>query len=205
MHTGNGSGSEERNGKAPGTENAGSFPPECRLRRKRGIRKETGSRARKNRIISRGSGGKKGSVPHAREGRAIRRGGTAGSDAHIRPDRPLSRCRGKTGTGSAGTRRDALRKLSLRSRGFHATGNEIPGEDSFEEESSEDADELGSDEDSAAGSGDALDLARILGKRKSVEELISEVRDIPIVSEIVRNFGGRLVDVHEMTEDPNKS
>lgn len=86
-----------------------------------------------------------------------------------------------------------------------SAGNEIPGEDSFEEESSEDADELGSDEDSAAGSGDALDLARILGKRKSVEELISEVRDIPIVSEIVRNFGGRLVDVHEMTEDPNKS
>ena len=86
-----------------------------------------------------------------------------------------------------------------------SAGNEISGEDSFEEESSEDADELGSDEDSAAGSGDALDLARILGKRKSVEELISEVRDIPIVSEIVRNFGGRLVDVHEMTEDPNKS
>ena len=86
-----------------------------------------------------------------------------------------------------------------------SAGNEIPGEDSFEEESSEDADELGSDEDSAAGCGDALDLARILGKRKSVEELISEVRDIPIVSEMVRNFGGRLVDVHEMTEDPNKS
>ena len=46
-----------------------------------------------------------------------------------------------------------------------------------------------------------LDINRLLGKRKSVEELIGEVKEVPLVQEIVSDFQGRIVDVHEMDEE----
>ena len=77
------------------------------------------------------------------------------------------------------------------------TGNS-PSDETSDEDSSEETDDAVPGE-----SGNQIDIGKILGKRKSVEELISEVRDIPIVNEIVRSFGGRLVDVHEIAEDPD--
>ena len=77
------------------------------------------------------------------------------------------------------------------------TGNS-PSDETSDEDSSEESDDAVPGE-----SGNQIDIGKILGKRKSVEELISEVRDIPIVNEIVRSFGGRLVDVHEIAEDPD--
>ncbi len=72
---------------------------------------------------------------------------------------------------------------------------ETPDEDSSDE--SEDAAPEGDPES-------MIDIKQILGKRKSVEELIAEVKEIPIVNDIVRSFGGRLVDVHEIAEDPDQ-
>ena len=46
-----------------------------------------------------------------------------------------------------------------------------------------------------------LDINQLLGKRKSVEELISEVKDVPLVQNIINGFRGRIVDVHEITEE----
>lgn len=60
------------------------------------------------------------------------------------------------------------------------------------------------EEEPVLEAGNTIDIEQILGKRKSVEELISEVKEIPIVHDIVRGFGGRLVDVHEIAEEPKK-
>lgn len=46
-----------------------------------------------------------------------------------------------------------------------------------------------------------LDIQQLLGKRKSVEELIGEVKEVPLVQEIVGGFQGRIVDVHEISEE----
>lgn len=95
-------------------------------------------------------------------------------------------------------------KLELQNESTHSSVQEKPSarsgaEDSSDEESSDESDDSISDEPE-----NHIDINQILGKRKSVEELISEVREIPIVNDIVRSFGGRLVDVHEIAEDPDK-
>ncbi len=46
-----------------------------------------------------------------------------------------------------------------------------------------------------------LDINQLLGKRKSVEELIDEVKDVPLVQNIISGFRGRIVDVHEIAEE----
>ena len=74
-----------------------------------------------------------------------------------------------------------------------------PSDDPSDEDTSDTSDDAVPGE-----TGNPIDIAQILGKRKSVEELISEVREIPIIDEIVRSFGGRLVDVHEIAENPDK-
>ena len=45
-----------------------------------------------------------------------------------------------------------------------------------------------------------LNIDELLGKRKSVEELIQEVKDVPLVQNIVNSFHGRIVDVHEVSD-----
>jgi len=47
---------------------------------------------------------------------------------------------------------------------------------------------------------DPNEIAAVLGKRKSVEELIQEVKDIPLIQQVIGGFRGRIVDVHEIAE-----
>ena len=58
------------------------------------------------------------------------------------------------------------------------------------------------DEDDAPAEPEHADLNidELLGKRKSVEELIQEVKDVPLVQNIVNSFHGRIVDVHEVSD-----
>lgn len=58
------------------------------------------------------------------------------------------------------------------------------------------------DEDDASTEPEHADLNidELLGKRKSVEELIQEVKDVPLVQNIVNSFHGRIVDVHEVSD-----
>ena len=101
-------------------------------------------------------------------------------------------------------RQPSSQKLELQNESTHSSVQEknsahSAAEDSSDEESPDESDDSISDEPE-----NHIDINQILGKRKSVEELISEVREIPIVNDIVRSFGGRLVDVHEIAEDPDK-
>ena len=88
---------------------------------------------------------------------------------------------------SADERPHVPQPRSLQSGIQQPHAEETPDEDSSDE--SEDAAPEGDPES-------MIDIKQILGKRKSVEELIAEVKEIPIVNDIVRSFGGRLVDVH---------
>ena len=96
---------------------------------------------------------------------------------------------------SADERPHVPQPRSLQSGIQQPHAEETPDEDSSDE--SEDAAPEGDPES-------MIDIKQILGKRKSVEELIAEVKEIPIVNDIVRSFGGRLVDVHEIAEDPDQ-
>ena len=101
-------------------------------------------------------------------------------------------------------RQPSTQKLELQNESTHSSVQEKNSARSAAEDSS---DEESPDESAASISDEPenhIDINQILGKRKSVEELISEVREIPIVNDIVRSFGGRLVDVHEIAEDPDK-
>ena len=107
-------------------------------------------------------------------------------------------------TEEAVNRQPSSQKLELQNESTHSSvqappSARSPAEDSSDEESPDESDDSISDEPE-----NHIDINQILGKRKSVEELISEVREIPIVNDIVRSFGGRLVDVHEIAEDPDK-
>ena len=61
------------------------------------------------------------------------------------------------------------------------------------------AEEFDEDDASAEPEHADLNIDELLGKRKSVEELIQEVKDIPLVQNIVNSFHGRIVDVHEVS------
>ncbi|HBJ95610.1 MAG TPA: DNA polymerase III subunit gamma/tau [Lentisphaeria bacterium] len=45
-----------------------------------------------------------------------------------------------------------------------------------------------------------LNIDELLGKRKSVDELIQEVKDVPLVQNIINSFHGKIVDVHEVSD-----
>ena len=62
------------------------------------------------------------------------------------------------------------------------------------------AEEFDEDDDSAEPEHADLNIDELLGKRKSVEELIQEVKDVPLVQNIVNSFHGRIVDVHEVSD-----
>ncbi len=62
------------------------------------------------------------------------------------------------------------------------------------------AEEFDEDDASAEPEHADLNIDELLGKRKSVEELIQEVKDIPLVQNIVNSFHGRIVDVHEVSD-----
>lgn len=62
------------------------------------------------------------------------------------------------------------------------------------------AEEFDEDEASAEPEHADLNIDELLGKRKSVEELIQEVKDVPLVQNIVNSFHGRIVDVHEVSD-----
>ena len=62
------------------------------------------------------------------------------------------------------------------------------------------AEEFDEDDASAEPEHADLNIDELLGKRKSVEELIQEVKDVPLVQNIVNSFHGRIVDVHEVSD-----
>ena len=62
------------------------------------------------------------------------------------------------------------------------------------------AEEFDEDDASAEPEHAELNIDELLGKRKSVEELIQEVKDVPLVQNIVNSFHGRIVDVHEVSD-----
>ena len=62
------------------------------------------------------------------------------------------------------------------------------------------AEEFDEDDASAEPEHTDLNIDELLGKRKSVEELIQEVKDVPLVQNIVNSFHGRIVDVHEVSD-----
>lgn len=62
------------------------------------------------------------------------------------------------------------------------------------------AEEFDEDDVSAEPEHADLNIDELLGKRKSVEELIQEVKDVPLVQNIVNSFHGRIVDVHEVSD-----
>lgn len=62
------------------------------------------------------------------------------------------------------------------------------------------AEEFDEDDASADPEHADLNIDELLGKRKSVEELIQEVKDVPLVQNIVNSFHGRIVDVHEVSD-----
>lgn len=62
------------------------------------------------------------------------------------------------------------------------------------------AEEFDEDDASAEPEHANLNIDELLGKRKSVEELIQEVKDVPLVQNIVNSFHGRIVDVHEVSD-----
>ena len=61
-------------------------------------------------------------------------------------------------------------------------------------------DEFDEDDGSAEPIHTDLNIDELLGKRKSVEELIQEVKDVPLVQNIINNFHGKIVDVHEVSD-----
>ncbi len=61
-------------------------------------------------------------------------------------------------------------------------------------------DEFDEDDASAEPIHTDLNIDELLGKRKSVEELIQEVKDVPLVQNIINNFHGKIVDVHEVSD-----
>ena len=65
----------------------------------------------------------------------------------------------------------------------------------------EEVDDFDDEEPAAEPPHQELDINQLLGKHKSVEELISEVKDVPLVQNIINGFRGRIVDVHEITEE----
>lgn len=74
----------------------------------------------------------------------------------------------------------------------------VPAPTLKDEPDSEDFDD---EEPAAEPPHQELDINQLLGKHKSVEELISEVKDVPLVQNIINGFRGRIVDVHEITEE----
>lgn len=62
------------------------------------------------------------------------------------------------------------------------------------------AEEFDEDDASAEPEHADLNIDELLGKRKSVEELIQEVKDVPLIQNIVNSFHGRIVDVHEVSD-----
>ena len=62
------------------------------------------------------------------------------------------------------------------------------------------AEEFDEDDASAEPEHADLNIDELLGKCKSVEELIQEVKDVPLVQNIVNSFHGRIVDVHEVSD-----
>lgn len=85
--------------------------------------------------------------------------------------------------------------------GTHAEPEPIPVPPSPALKDESETEDFDDEEPGAEPLHQELDINQLLGKRKSVEELISEVKDVPLVQNIINGFRGRIVDVHEITEE----